>query len=393
MRIKKEKKRENPVLRGAPFGSVPKKKILLFNSSALLYGSEKGLLNIIKALKESCEITMVVPEDGPLIKIAESLGAKAKLFPLPVLSFSYSPLYYIRFIALSALNILYFSFYLLRNDIDILYTNNTLIIFPCLLAFLFKKTHIWHIREFYRIKALNRAIAFLAEKFSTGVICQSKNIRKSLFPGPAPKVSVIYEGLEPGSLDFSGKERIRRSLHIPPDSVIISIISRIHPLKGQYEFIKDISAILKNGRSNAVLLLAGDISPRNIRTYLYKRKIEGFIRENSLESRVRLLGLCEDTYALYAATDIAVFPYRRNEPFGISLLEALAFSCRISAAPNPGADEILLFFSNGYNILDITVLSDIIKEGVVNKKARSLPEDFLFRTYKDRMLLFIKGVC
>ncbi len=383
----------------------------------MLYGSEKGLLNIIRALKDDYDITVVLPARGPLSKRAENLGAKVKVFPLAVLSLSYSPLYYIKFIIFSIIDFVYFLFFALRNNIDIIYTNNLLMVFPCFIAFAAGKKHIWHIREFFSVKPVNKAMAFLARRFSSTVICQSQNIKDTLFGDSAdkhtcpichceppkgakqshalrllrqrfalPRNDIIYEPIKPAVVKGADKEKLRSRLGIPAGSLVMSIVSRIHPLKGQHEFIRDIAGILKEKSINAVLLIAGDISPRNLRTHLYKRKIEKFIKGNRLEGKVRLLGFCEDTDTIYSLTDIALFPYKRNEPFGISLLEALSFSCRVFVNPNPGFNELLSFFKTRYNRLNIKELADIIKKGNVEKEEVNLPDIFLFNNYRKQLI-------
>lgn len=377
----------------SPFSGVPlKKKILLFNSGSLLYGSEKGLLNIIKALSSDYDITVVLPESGPLARTIRRLGIKVKIFPLSILSFSFSPFYCIKFFLLGIADIIYFYFYAKIYGADIIYTNNALIIFPSFLAALLKKTHIWHIREFFHIRFANKALSRIIKRFSARIICQSENIRKTLFPATASHITTIYE---PAPLKLpravNGKSA-RDKLNISQETIVMSIVSRIHPHKGQYEFIKSMSAFLSQKDSDTVLLLAGDISPRNLRTYLYKKKIERAIKKNNLQKKVLLLGFVKDVRAIFESTDLAIFPIRRNEPFGIALLEALTFSCQVFVSPNPGFDEIISFFKTPYNKLHPKVLSDIIKNRDIIKREPDLPKAFLFKTYNDKMLILMKGV-
>ncbi|MDP8297654.1 MAG: glycosyltransferase family 4 protein [Candidatus Orphnella occulta] len=369
-----------------------KKKILLFNSGALLYGSEKGLLNIIKALSSDYEITVVLPEEGPLVNILRKSGIKVKIFPLAILSFSYSPLYYFKFFLFSIVDIIYFSLYVNQHNFDIIYTNNSLIIFPSFIAAFFKKTHIWHIREFFHIGLINRFLAHIIKKFSARIVCQSENIRKTLFPLEESKIKVIYEGLELALPNATSTQNIRTELNISSHTVVMSIVSRIHPHKGQYEFIRSMAAFLSQKDSNAVLLLAGDIAPRNLRTYIYKKKIEKIIQKYNLQKKVLLLGFVKDVRMIFESTDLAIFPIRRNEPFGIALLEALTFPCQVFVSPNPGFDEVISFFKTPYNKLRPKVLSDIIRNRGVVKREPDLPKAFLFKTYKNKMLILMREV-
>lgn len=367
------------------------KKILLFNSGSLLYGSEKGLLNIIKALRDDYEITVVLPESGPLVRIIRKSGIKVKIFPLSILSFSFSPFYYIKFFSFGVADIVYFYFYARLNNIDILYTNNAMMIFSSILALLLKKLHIWHIREFFHVNFINRILAYIIKRCSSRIICQSENIRKTLFPASDKRIEVIYEALELIAPITADAHALRDRLNISPDTVVMSIISRIHPHKGQFEFIESMLTFLMQKDSNAILLLAGDISPCNLRTYLYKKKIEQIISENNLKKKVMLLGFREDARMILESTDLAIFPFLRNEPFGMALLEALASSCQVFISLNPGSAEVISFFKEPYNKLHPKLLSDIIKSRDIKKRRPYLPEVFLFETYKNKMLVLMKG--
>ena len=52
------------------------KKVLIFNASSYIYGAERGLINLIKALGDSFQITVVLPESGPLEERLKSLSRK-----------------------------------------------------------------------------------------------------------------------------------------------------------------------------------------------------------------------------------------------------------------------------------------------------------------------------
>ena len=321
-------------------------KILIFNSGSFLYGSERGLINVVKVFKDQYEITVVLPQRGPLIKILQEFGVKIKIFPLSILSFSFSPFYYIRYLFWFLLDSAYFFLYIFFKKIDIIYTNNSLIIFPCLLAKLLGKKHIWHIREFFHLKFINKFIAKIIGSFSSLVICQSENIKKALFPTGNPKVKVIYEGIDSNSYRIKDYFSVKKRLSLSPDAVVVSVISRIHPFKGQYEFIKLIPDIIKGLKRDVFFLIAGDVSSKNFRENIYKRKIIKFIINNKLNGKILLLGFVENIEEILSVTDICVFPCQRNEPFGMALVESLVFVEDVFVNFNPGFEEIDYFFNN-----------------------------------------------
>lgn len=363
------------------------KKVLIFNSGIFLYGAERGLLNIVKALKDRFEITVVLPDRGPLLKFLHSHGVKIKIFPLSILTFSFSPFYYIKYFFLTLINIVYFSIYTHFYKIDLLYTNNSLIIFPSLIGLILRKKHIWHIREFFHIKLVNKLIAILAKRSSSGIICQSNNIKNVLFPDMESNIKVIYEGL---NLDEYNNCNRQIQLDMPKDGVVLSVISRIHPLKGQYEFIKSLAGIYPELKTKVSVLIVGEISPATLRNYLYKKRIVRFIKKNRLEDKVFLLGFREDITRILSFSDICVFPFRRNEPFGLALLEALVFSGQVFLNSNPGSEEITYFFKDRCKQLSLDLLKDAIDKRDFGVKRLYIPDIFSFENYKRQFLSFVK---
>lgn len=366
-------------------------KILIFNSSSQLYGSERGLLNIVEALVNNYDITVVLPQNGPLVKFLRQYDTKVKIFPLSILMFSFSPFYYLKFSVVSLINFFYFLIYTSVNKIDILYTNNSLIIFPSLIAFFSGKKHIWHIREFFHQPLINKLISFLAKKFSSGIICQSQNIKNTLFPVEKNNISIIYEGINLQNINIVSQNK--PIVNIPSGAVVLSIISRIHPFKGQYEFIKSIRTMFESLKKDTVLFIVGDISPFNLRNYIYKKKIEIFIKKNRLSDRIFLLGFQEEIKNILSFTDICILPFLRNEPFGLSLLEALVLSKQVFVNFNPGFREIDYFFKGKCRELSLTSLKEAIEEGKSEKiKEPDIPEVFSFDTYKKNIYSTVKKI-
>lgn len=365
------------------------KKILIFNSGSFLYGTERGLLNIVKALKETYEITVVLPGRGPLIKFLRKEGVKIKIFPLAILTLSFSPFYYIGYLFLTVIDIAYFSVYAYFNKIDLLYTNNSLIAFPSLVGTFLGKGHIWHIREFFQASPINRLTAALARRFSSGIICQSKNIKNILFAGTDNNIRIIYEGLSPEEYNNHSQGRIPPG--VPEDGLILSLISRIHPLKGQYDFIKLMAEAYKGLKEKVFVLIVGDVSSRNLRGYIYKKRMERFVRKNALEEKILFLGFREDVAGILSRSDICVFPFKRNEPFGLALLEALVFSRQVFLNFNPGSNEIAYFFKERPRKLALRPLREAISKGPLKGSRKIyLPDIFSFENYKRQILAFIK---
>ncbi|MBD3263488.1 MAG: hypothetical protein GF375_00110, partial [Candidatus Omnitrophica bacterium] len=282
------------------------KKLLLFSSSSSLYGSERGLLNLIEALYNRHKLIAVVPAKGELIEKIKRYypEVEIKKLPLPVLALSYSPFYYFNLAVLSLLVLIYFIPFILNRKIDIICTNNLLLPVSALTAKIAKKKHIWFVREFFPYSLFNRILAGIVLKFSDEIIFQSYFIKKKI--GITNRGKVIYEPLIENRYKLYERAAARKYFQLPGDKIIISLISRIHPNKGQYEFIKKFTDYFYED-NDVILLLAGDISFSSLRNMLYKRKILNFIRSAG-NGKIIFKGFVAEIDKMISAVDICVFP-------------------------------------------------------------------------------------
>ena len=321
------------------------KKVIIFNASASLYGAERGLLNIIRALGGGFDITVVIPKNGPLAERIKKVSSSVNImvFPLAVLTFSLSPLYFAKFIFLFFVDFFFFLFYINYNNIDIVSTNSLLLAFPALCARLLNKPHIWHIREVFPYTFVNYFLSCYIKVFSYRVICQSAFIKQKLHL--KHRTNIVYEPLDKEDYGIYSYNEARRMLKLPLKATVVSVISRIHPAKGQYEFLLNSQELLHKNR-NIVILIAGDMSISTFRNRRYKRKIEEFVRKHNLRNVV-ILGFIENIGLVLSATDICVFPFRRAEPFGIAAAEALACGLDSFYPFSGGLREVYDMFKEG----------------------------------------------
>ena len=362
------------------------KKIVIFNASPFIYGAEKGLINFVKALKDKYEITVILPRGGHLENELKRshYSVNVKIFPLAVLKFSLSPFYYIGFIPLLILNIVYFFFYVIFKKIDIICSNSLLLIFPAIVAKLSGRKNVWFIREFFPQGLLNKTLGRYAERFCDTIICQSEAIKNEL--SLSDKATVSYEPLDENDYKIYGSFSAKEELNLPPSSTVIALISRIHPSKGQYEFIRDIKNTFKKTK-NLFLVIAGGISVNNLRSRLYKRNIEKIIREEELKN-VFFLGYVEDISKVICAADICVFPFKRKEPFGIAVAEALAFGKKVFYPRSGGLKEVYKIFGSGEDFTIEGILKALRgPEDGTFKGANKLyiPDALCFKAYKDKI--------
>lgn len=362
------------------------KKIIIFNAGSFIYGAERGLLNLVKTLSPRGEIIVILPRKGPLQNKLIDLhdNIRVKIFPLPIILNSISPFYYIGFMLHSMFNIVFFTFYILYHNIDTVYTNSLLIPFPGIVATLTKRKHIWHLREFFSCQSLNTLLGSFIRKFARVIICQSKTIARKL--NLQDNAQIIYEPLDKYEYSPYDHLHLKETYHLPRDAIVVMIIARIHPLKGQYEFIKKIKDLLQE-MNNVFVIMVGDISPITLRNHLYKKKIELFRERNHLEN-VLLWGFKEEIDKMLSLSDICVFPFRREEPFGIAVAEALAFGKPTFFPKVAGLKEVYQIFKKGEDFDAARVIHAIrtyTPTSSQQPQQLDIPETLSLQTYKNNV--------
>jgi len=367
------------------------KKIIIFNAGFLIYGAERGLINLIRVLKDRYEITVVLPKEGPLVKRLKNVSSAVdiKIYPLPVLMFSISPLYYIKYIFLYILNICYFSYYIKSNRIDMICTNSLLLTAPGVIGKITRTRHIWHVREFFSSGTINSILGKIVAAFSDLIVCQSETIKNKLFANNG--ASVIYEPLNSCDYKTYDVAAIKKELNFPAEAKIITIVSRLHPLKGQYEFLEEMRDFLKEHK-NLYLVVVGDISPRTLRSRRYRSKIRELVETNGL-GNVVLAGFREDVDKFFSVSDVCVFPFRREEPFGVSVAEALAYKKVAFFPRSGGAKEVYNLFKEGeeFNVEAVKEMAVHLNGNLPpNPKELNIPQNLSFSAFKDKVLPLFK---
>jgi glycosyltransferase involved in cell wall biosynthesis len=118
------------------------------------------------------------------------------------------------------------------------------------------------------------------------------------------------------------RARIRTTLGVPEHHRLLLALGRLHPSKAHDTLIR---AIVPT--ADVTVIIAGDGPLRPA--------LEALARELGVADRVRLLGWRTDTAELFAASDISVFPSRK-EPFGNVVVESWGQRVPVIAARSVG---------------------------------------------------------
>lgn len=125
-----------------------------------------------------------------------------------------------------------------------------------------------------------------------------------------------------------------------PETIVIGLVGRIDPAKGQATFIKAAAGLLKGLRTNVNLrfVIVGEETRGIHESHL--EELRRMVVQFHLEDYVVFSGFQENIPEVMRALDIFVMP-SRQEAFGLVAIEAMAMECPIIVSSGGSAEEIV----------------------------------------------------
>jgi glycosyltransferase involved in cell wall biosynthesis len=178
-------------------------------------------------------------------------------------------------------------------------------------------------------KVANRVFARLPHR----VFAVSANLKQHIVAEgfPAPRVGVVYNGIEIGPPPDAGyRRRVRTSLGIPDETFAIATVARLDPVKDLDVLLRAVASLAR--RIPAILLIAGDGSER--------RHLEDLAASLEAQHCIRFLGHRDDVRDVLAGCD-AYANSSISEGISLTILEAMAVGLPVVATCVGGTPEIL----------------------------------------------------
>jgi N,N'-diacetylbacillosaminyl-diphospho-undecaprenol alpha-1,3-N-acetylgalactosaminyltransferase len=163
---------------------------------------------------------------------------------------------------------------------------------------------------------------------------------------PAHKAMVIpgsgvpTDHFDPMTFPESDRDRIRSELNIPPEALLVTMVSRLIRTKGVLEFAKAAQIVREQCPRSEFLLVGpsdGD-SPDPLTP----------VEIAALSQAVTWAGERRDIPAVFAASDIAVLPSSYREGIPRVLLEAASMGLPLVTTDSPGCNEVVEDGLNGF---------------------------------------------
>ena len=326
---------------------------------------------------------LVCPTDGPLSSRAEDLEVGTRAIEPLKARFTLRPDKLFRYLTSFSRLIRATRETIIREAPDIIHANSIrggLVISAA--TFGLSVQVIWHAHDLLPRHPLSVAIRFFSLlSGSNHILAVSKAVAErfrgsllKLFPRRVP-ITVIHNGVDVETFHPVPKLRreIRSELGLDQDAPVIAIVGQLTKRKGQLELIESFASFAKE-LPNSVLLIIGEAMFN--RDHDYFQELRTRTLDLGIADRVKFLGQREDIPALMNAIDLLVVNSRK-EPFGLTVVEAMAVGIPVVATNVDGIAEIIEPGVTGWLVdpTDKDQLSARILKTLRNPEARQQVSD------------------
>lgn len=372
-----------------------KRNVLFLQSSSELYGSGKILLQALRIYKDQgLNPVVVMTGEGPLGELMESEGFIVKVQNLGILRRKYVNAkglvnrFSKNYKAYQFLDQLHEEF-----QFELVYSNTLAVIVGAYWAKKKKLAHIWHIHEIVLGPGpLVKLLAKMLDSSTPYPIVVSKAVKNHWDTKlKMAKPEVIHNGI-PYEEYMATYSDPKTGLGLPEDKLVITMVGRINPGKGQLFFLEIAKRILQT-YPQCHFVLVGDPFPGY---ESIQEEIKSVIRDNGLQESVSDLGFRKDIPEVLAATDIFMLPSILPDSFPTVILEAMASGKPVIATQSGGAEEMVEPGKTGFLIPigDVEKGVEALKTLILdNEKIKSFGEagrskvliEYNLNTFKEKM--------
>jgi glycosyltransferase involved in cell wall biosynthesis len=294
------------------------------------------------------KIHVVLPHRGPLIELLMQEGIVVHVFPsLAVIDREHfgSTSGKLMFCLQYFYSIVWLSILIVRLKIDVVHTNTAVMPAPALAAWLTRRKHVWHIREFFsEFQGIWKFYQRYMWQFSSRVIAISIAVRDQFAPRYQDKIVIVYDGLPKDAMavNLETVRKFRSSLGDP--GFLIGVVGRIKWIRKGQEVLIKAAALLANQFPDARYVVVGSAARGNEE---HLENLHELIRQNDLDGKVTFTGDVSETREMYGAFDVTVVPSVFPEPFGCVVMESMAAGTPVVGSNCGGIPEQIVDGSTG----------------------------------------------
>jgi glycosyltransferase involved in cell wall biosynthesis len=386
-------------------------KILFYNHTGKVSGGERVLSMIVTGLdRQRFESVVLCPGDGPLTSMMSAAGVRTLPVDALVARFTWRPAELIRYLGSFVRLMRAARVAATSEQPDVIHANSIRSGLVMTIATVgLKVPVVWHVHDLLPRHPLSTAIRFVASALrQTHVVAVSHAVARRFcgslmrwFP-QRPQITTIHnavdiERFQPNPWKRAGK---RLSLKFTEHDLVIGIIGQLTPRKGQLETIEAFAHVARNF-PDAKLVIVGEALFN--RDFEYADLLRATAKARGISDRVFFLGQREDIPELTRAFDLAIVN-SKAEPFGLTVVEAMASGTPVLATAVDGIQEIVEHGETGWLVspedqqelvegLELLLADKNLRSQLSASALTAVRSRFAAGAFSKRIEKFYRGIC
>lgn len=320
-------------------------RVLYLSHTAHVSGGERSLLDVLSALPDPIEPAVACPE-GPFANAVRELGVPVFRVAGTDSSLRLHPVHTVRGLAAMGVAAVTTQRIAARFGADVVHANSIRAgVIAALAHLLGGPRAAVYVRDCLPPGLVSTVSLELMGSGVGAVLANSRYTALTVPDRFRGQLRVVHSPLDVRRFDplRCSRDLARRSLGIAESDIVLVLVAQLTPWKGQDDAIR-VLARLHRSRRDVHLLLVGSAKFLSQATRYdndsYRAWLGKLAGALEVQSNVRFLGERDDVPSLLAAADIALLP-SWEEPFGRSVVEAMAMECAVVATNVGGPSEIL----------------------------------------------------
>jgi len=329
-------------------------KIVFINPVGIVGGAEKVLLSILAALRTTqpeSELHLIVGTEGVLIEKAKAIGVQVTILELPpsINQLGDSALkrdrrlrtkltYFLRILrVLPAVGQYLKQFRQVIQNLnpDLIYSNGIKSHLLTALANFRQIPVVWHIHDFYGTRPLvAQVLRLISGNVKKGVAISEAVATDARATIPNLPIQVIYNAID---INYFSPQ----PLTTPSDEIKIGLVATFARWKGQDIFLDAAAKLIsKNPSLNVRFHIIGGAIYKTKGSQFSEAELSEKAEQLGIRDRVEFSGFQEDIATVYRNLDIVVHASTQPEPFGLTIIEAMACGKPVIVSQAGGAVEL-----------------------------------------------------
>ncbi len=230
-----------------------------------------------------------------------------------------------------------------RFRADVVHVNTLYNIVGAFGARLAGRPLVWHVREILPESKAVTLFLRMQRLLATRAVAISNAVAATMCVRPN-RLRVIHNGIDLSEYaELPDLAEARKALGVERHQPVVTTIGRIEPWKGQRVLI-DAAPRIMNAHPSARIFIVG--APA-VKKPEYCADLLARCKEIDVEDFVTFTGPRRDIPAVLAASDVLVLPTVTPEPFGRTVVEAMAARCPVVATAAGGPLETVVHGETG----------------------------------------------